>query len=160
MMALRNFVAGGGTLLACDRSADYVIGALALPVENMLAGVDAKDFSCPGSLLQVTVDSDHPLGFGLPRELAVVFLNSRVYRGTTADVATIARYPQTSPLLSGWLNGDQKIRGGGAILDVAYGSGRVVLFGFRPWFRAQARGTYRALFNALFRPGLTAVDQA
>lgn len=158
--SLRQFVAGGGTLIACDRSADYAIEALALPVENVLEGVAATDFSCPGSLLQVIVDPEHPLGFGLPRELAVLFLNSRVYRGTSPEVKTIARYPQSSPLLSGWLNGADRIRGGGALLDATYGRGRVVLFGFRPWFRAQARGTYRAFFNALFLPGLAEIEAA
>lgn len=153
--ALREFVARGGTVLACDRSADYIIEALALPVENVLADVSPNEFSCPGSLLQVIVDPENPIGFGLPRELPVLFLNSRVFKGTGREVATVARYPQSSPLLSGWLNGAEKIRGGGALLDVEYGQGRVILFGFRPWFRAQARGTYRAFFNALFLPGLS-----
>ena len=158
--ALRQFVSSGGTLVACDRSADYAIEALALPVENILEGVSAADFSCPGSLLQVTVDSDSPLGFGLPREMEVVFLNSRVYRGTGPEVTTVARYPQSSALRSGWLNGGERLRGGGAMLDVTYGRGRVVLFGFRPWFRAQSRGTYRAFFNALFLPGLAEIDSS
>jgi hypothetical protein len=154
VIALREFVGRGGTLIACDGSADYAIGALALPVENILSGVEPSDFSCPGSLLQVIVDSNHPLGFGLPRELAVLFLDSLVFRGTSPEVTTIARYPQSSPLLSGWISGEQKIRGASAWVDVEYGQGKVVLFGFRPWFRAQARGTYRAFFNALYRHGL------
>jgi hypothetical protein len=157
--ALREFVRDGGTLIGCDGSAEYAIQALALPVENMLERVGTDEFSCPGSLLQVIVDPDDPLCFGLPRELAVLFLNSRVFRGTSTEATTVGRYPQTSPLLSGWISGDEKIHGGGALVDVRYGRGNVVLFGFRPWFRAQSRGTYRAFFNAVYRHGLSVVGE-
>jgi hypothetical protein len=130
-----------------------VVDALALPVENPLQG-EGKTFSCPGSLLQVVIDAQHPLGWGLPRELAVLFMNGRAFRGTSPDVTSIARYPQSNPLLSGWISGESAITGTSALVDVTYGAGRVVLFGFRPWFRAQARGTYRTLFNAINRHGL------
>lgn len=151
--ALRAFVAAGGTLIAVDRSASMVIDALVLPLENPLEKA-GKDFSCPGSLLQVVIDSEHPLGWGLPRELAVLFMNGRTFRGTSGVVTTVARYPHTNPLLSGWISGESAIAGTGSLVDVTYGAGRVVLFGFRPWFRAQARGTYRTLFNAINRHGL------
>jgi len=151
--SIRRFVAEGGDLIAVDRAAGAMIDALALPVERPLRDASSEEFSCPGSLLRMVIDPTHPLGFGMPRETAILFMDSLVFSGADHDVKTIGRYPRSNPRLSGWINGWEKIEGKGALVDAAYGHGRVVLVGFRPYFRAQARGTYRILFNAIDRAG-------
>jgi hypothetical protein len=60
-----------------------------------------------------------------------------------------ARFAEKDVLYSGWLLGDAKIAGRGAVVEAAHGRGRVVLIGFRPQFRAQPYGTFKVLFNAL-----------
>ena len=35
-------------------------------------------------------------------------------------------------------------------MEIEYGKGRIVLYGFKPEFRGQAHGTYRYLFNTLY----------
>jgi hypothetical protein len=43
----------------------------------------------------------------------------------------------------------ERIAGRAALVEVKQGSGRVVLFGFRPQYRGQSIATYPLLFNSL-----------
>jgi hypothetical protein len=146
--ALRAFVEAGGTLVALDSASAYAIEALSLPVKNALAGVDSKSFYCPGSILRVSVDTRLPLAHGLPAELPVWFEGSPAFEAGSGTA--LAHYSNENPLLSGYLLGGERLRGRAALVEVPLGRGRVVLFGFRPQYRAQSRVTYAALLNALY----------
>jgi hypothetical protein len=61
----------------------------------------------------------------------------------------LAKYPaEGNPLLSGFLLGEEHLRGYAAALEVFHGEGRVVLLGMRPQWRGQPFGTFKILFNA------------
>ena len=145
---LREFVEQGGTLVTWDGSARYAIRHLGLPVRNVLADMKKADFYCPGSLLAVLLDTGHPMAYGMPSLAAVMF-----YDGPAFDIRrgrVVAKYPLRNPLFSGMLVGPEHLYNRTALASVPLGKGEVVLFGFRPHFRAQARGTYKLLFNALY----------
>ena len=146
--ALRAFVEAGGTLVALDSASLFAIEQLRLPVKNAVAGVPASDFYCPGSILATRADPARPLAHGLPAATPVWFEGSPAFEVEKAEA--VLRYEDDNPLLSGWLLGGERLKGKAALAEVPLGSGRVVLFGFRPQYRAQSRVTYAALLNALY----------
>ncbi len=63
---------------------------------------------------------------------------------------TAATYSDNIVLLSGWILGEDLIRGRSAICDVKVGDGRIVCLGFRVQHRGQPHGTFKFLFNAIY----------
>jgi hypothetical protein len=55
-----------------------------------------------------------------------------------------------SLLLSGWIRGEDKLTRKAAAVAATYGSGRIVLLGFRAQHRAQTNGAFPCVFNALY----------
>jgi hypothetical protein len=156
--ALRAFVQAGGTVVTLGNAAQFAIEQLNVPVTNVITSDDPDVFFCPGSLLRLEVDTEHPIGYGMPRTAAAMFVNNGGYtpsdRAGTA-VTTIARYPQAPLLMSGWIVGEQRLRGSGAVLDIPMGRGRVIMLTFRVQHRAQTLGTFKLLFNAvLYGPAI------
>ncbi len=148
---LREFVEAGGTLITLNNASNFAIEHLKAPVRNVLKGVTPREFYCPGSILRTQLDETSAMTFGLEKESVAWFEGSPAFEATDpARVHVIARYPDsTSPLLSGWILGDQLLRGKAALAEVKMGKGRIVLFGFRPQYRGQSLATIPLLFNAI-----------
>ncbi len=146
---LRQFVDDGGTLITFESACELVLNHFWLQVADVTAGLERGKLSAPGALLRVIADSDHPLAYGAPREVAVLFSNGPAFRAQKGRA--VLTYPPHGLLLSGWLQGEEYLREQAALVEAPLGAGRVLLFGFRPQFRAQMRATYRFLFNALLR---------
>jgi hypothetical protein len=94
------------------------------------------------------VDRSHPLAHGLDATLPIWVENSPAFEVRRG--AVIARYPQANPLLSGYILGHERLHGRAALAEVPLGRGRVVLFGFRPQYRAQSWAGYVPLLNAIY----------
>ncbi len=146
--ALKAFVHDGGTLVALNAASLFAVEALDLPVRNALAGAVASDFYCPGALLRVLVEHASPLAAGLPATSPIWFESSPAFE-TSAGVAVL-KFEEDEPLLSGWLLGGKMLKGKAALVEVPMGRGHVVLFGFRPQYRAQSWSTYVPFLNAIY----------
>ena len=152
--ALRAFVEAGGTLVCLDSSAQLAIDAFKLPVKNVVAGLPAEQFFCPGSLVKLDIDPSQPVGFGMLPENAAFFSFSSAYEAAPGPgLRVIARYGAKDILMSGWLEGEQVIAGKAAVVEATAGAGRVVLIGFRAQHRGQSMATFRLLFNAMLTGG-------
>ncbi|HEX3894348.1 MAG TPA: M14 family zinc carboxypeptidase [Terracidiphilus sp.] len=150
---LREFTREGGTLIALNRTAAALIPLMSLPVQNILDGVKSDKFFCSGALLRVeTEHGDLPANYGVSTAPVVMFQNGPAFQPLPGfHGAVLARYPkETNPLESGLLLHPEAIEGKAASVELAYGKGRIVLFGFKPQFRGQSHATYRSLFNELY----------
>ena len=154
--ALREFVKAGGTLIALSAATEYAIEELSLPVRNALARVKSDEFLAPGSLLRVRVAPGHPVTDGLAEE-AAIFQDKPIAFETTApgpgtERWVLASYPddRRDVLLSGFIQGEDRLERRAAAIALTQGKGKVVLLGFRPQHRAQTPGTFPFLFNALW----------
>ncbi|HWF87241.1 MAG TPA: M14 metallopeptidase family protein [Pyrinomonadaceae bacterium] len=155
---LRYFVETGGTLIFLNRASNFAIEQFKLPLRNVVGGLPRTDFYVPGSILRIKLDTSHPLASGMPEQTIAWAEDSPVFEVTNdpdasvpaSNVHVIASYPaDKDPLLSGWLLGGDLIKGKAALVEVTMGKGRVILFGFRPQYRAQSLATYPLFFNAL-----------
>ncbi|MGH7483182.1 MAG: M14 family zinc carboxypeptidase [Longimicrobiales bacterium] len=148
--ALRSYVEDGGMLIAFDEASEFAIEQLDLPITNLVDDLESEEFFVPGTLLGIDVDETDPIAYGMPEEAAAVFSRSRAFGFDDGVVDAFAWYDTEAILLSGWALGAEEYLGGeAAAVRAKHGDGDVVLFGFRPQFRAQPRGTFKMLFNAL-----------
>jgi len=166
-LILEKYVKQGGNIVAFDGASAFAIEQFGLPVRDVTEGVPNSDFFIPGSLIRTTVNTEHPLAYGMQETVEASFQQSRAFKAVQQDrtgeggrediarsdpppVQVVARYAEDDLLMSGWALGAKKHIGGkAAMMSVGHGDGNVVLFGFRPQFRGQPRGTYKLMFNAL-----------
>jgi hypothetical protein len=150
---LREFVRSGGTLVAFNQAASSLIPLMSLPVRNVLEGLSNEKFYCAGSLLRIEMEHpDMPINYGVPASPVVMFERGPAFETLPGfKGAVLARYAsETDPLESGMILHSEVLHDKDAALELAYGRGRILLYGFKPQHRGQSHGTYRYLFNALY----------
>ena len=146
--SLNAFTEAGGTIVTLNKASDVYAKGDAGEVQNALGSVDRKSFFIPGSILEVAVDPSNPIAFGSSPTVPIFYENGPTFK-VSGDAHSIASFTTDKPLLSGWILGGQFLKGTSVIAEEPVGKGRIILFGFRPQYRAQSEVTYKFLFNAL-----------
>ena len=159
---LYDFVEAGGILVTFDSASALPLGDFDLPILDISTEYSANDYYVPGSLLEIVVNSTHPIGYGMPARAPGFFSRSPVFsvrsqkdsdnslEPRNQNVSIVARYPETNMLLSGWMVGEKVLANRAAVVEAKLGRGKVVLLGLRAQHRGQTHGTYKLLFNSLF----------
>jgi hypothetical protein len=151
---LKQFVADGGTLVTMGNACDLAIEKLPIPVRNLKKGLTRDQHFAPGAILNLEVDTQHPIGYGIAADPQGFYINSPFFQLTegfnSQRTSVVARYPNTGVIASGWLKGEELMAGRAAVVAIDMNPGKVVLFGLRPQHRAQTHATFPLLFNALF----------
>jgi len=157
---LKEFVTKGGVLIASDATCQVPLDYFGLPFRNAVRNLSESVFSCPGSLVRLEVDPSDPVGWGMNREVAACFVKSQAFEpvpaaeGQSSQMTSVARYADSEVLMSGWMRGEEQLRGKAAVGRARLGEGEVVLLGFPAHFRGQPHGTFKLLFNSIFLGGL------
>jgi hypothetical protein len=106
--------------------------------------------------MNITVDTTNVAALGMPGKADVYFDASPVFKiapGAIAsgEVKSIAWFASGKPLRSGWAWGQAYLQDGIAAFEAKVGAGKLIVFGPEITFRGQTHGTFKLLFNQLYR---------
>ncbi len=146
--ALRAFVQAGGTIITDNKASGVYTTKDKSNFINALQGVPPKEFYCPGSQLEIAVDTSNPIAFGATPTMSVFFETGPTFK-LSGNAKSVGRYTSDNPLLSGWILGGKYLNGTAAIAEVPTGKGRIIAFGFLPMYRGLSDATYKFLLNAM-----------
>jgi hypothetical protein len=162
---LKRFMELGGSVITIGSSTSlaYHIG---LPVRNALVEMNngqerplaGEKFYIPGSIMRLSVDTTRPATWGMPSVTDVYFDASPVFKIAPSAIAKgevkpLAWFATDKPLRSGWAWGQAYLQDGVAAFEAPVGLGKLYAFGPEITFRAQTHGTFKLLFNQLYRMG-------
>ena len=158
---LLRFMERGGTILTIGSSVNLA-GHAGVPARSHLVDLNGTplprdQYFVPSSILEVRVNTDHPLAYGMKERMDIFFSNSPVFRPQVeADkkgFTSIAWFDSAKPLRSGWAWGQDRLYGGVAIAEAKVGNGRLFLFGPEVLFRAQPHASFKFVFNGIYLGG-------
>lgn len=160
---LKKFLEDGGNIVTIGSSTNLAYH-LKLPVRNAMMEIvngeerrlPAEKYYVPGSVLNVAIDTKQPAVWGMEKEADIYFDNSPVFK-LTGDAITAGKikplmwFESATPLRSGWAWGQAYLQDGVTAFEANVGKGKLYAFGPEIAFRAQTHGTFKMIFNQLYK---------
>ncbi len=164
-LALKSWTQNGGRLILMSGAVNWAKSQELLSIESMSFDMDSLLQDLPfdqldeargahslgGSIFELSVDTTHPLGYGLPTRLPVFHTGSQFYEAPESPGVGVGIYSQ-EPLLSGYISDDkfEQMKGSVGVIAARARQGRVIAFMDRLSFRAYWYGSQRLFMNAVF----------
>jgi len=159
---LKEFAEDGGTILAIGSSTSLA-AHFQLPLENPLvertadggtARLGPEKFYVPGSVMEVRVNNQEPLAYGMDEHMNIYFDNSPVFNLLPAanhdQIRPVAWFDSDKSLRSGWAWGQHYLKDRVTIVEAKVGQGRLVLYGPEITYRSQPHASFKFLFNGIY----------
>jgi hypothetical protein len=153
----------GGEVVAIG-SATNLAYQLKLPVSNALVEIEnaveknlpREKYYITGSILNVNTDNSNPALWGMNKKTDVYFDASPVFNITpgalaSGEIKPLAWFDESKPLRSGWAWGQSYLANKVTAFVAKVGDGKLYAFGPEITFRAQAHGSFKMLFNQLYK---------
>ncbi|MES2446907.1 MAG: M14 metallopeptidase family protein [Bacteroidota bacterium] len=158
---LKSFLEAGGKIVTIG-SATNLAAHLNLPVRNAIVELvdgaekrlPATKYYVPGSVLNVAVDQSLAANWGMESNADIYFDNSPVFKlspNNSGKIRPLAWFSTSTPLRSGWAWGQSYLQDGVAAFEADYGKGKLYAFGPEITFRSQTHGTFKWMFNQLYK---------
>jgi hypothetical protein len=162
---IASFITKGGVVVSWGASVNLFLDdepsdageqSLELPCRDVSEQLEDKGLLIPGAFLRASFREGTPVTLGMPSAWGVFADGSPVLSTSLpvldSDRRVVAAYPEDGVLWSGYAERDFLLGNRPAAAWVRKGSGQLVLFGFRPQFRASTPATFKLVFNALLLP--------
>ncbi|UZD24792.1 M14 family metallopeptidase [Algoriphagus halophytocola] len=160
---IEEFIQNGGEVITVG-SATALAYHLDLPVADALTEIapdgsikplSGEKYYVPGSVLEMQVDNSVSINYGMGDSAYIMFNRSPVFKlapsAANSGVKAIAWFGEEEPLRSGWAWGQSYLKNGVTAFEAQLGKGKFYAFGPEITFRAQSHGTFKMLFNGLYR---------
>ncbi|TWT34420.1 M14 family metallopeptidase [Blastopirellula retiformator] len=159
MVAIEEFVDGGGKLIVMESACPWVIDLFRLPLIDVTSEAKNSKFSCSGSVVRGIL-ADQELTDDMPQAVPLMFSHSKAWRSPTdkekgdrtdadCQVESFMHYAPRALLLSGAITQPEAIQGHIAWAKVEREKGTIHLFGFRPYYRGWTHASFHLLLRAI-----------